>query len=164
MGTGLLPENPNSWSVLSDSVAHVHSGIFATDAKTQVRTQAGNAIPYLWNIHRSRDTQLAVFLGVTAALRRGWADRVIQIGAVVAQAVPTSLGALFLVLVFAINLELFRATGDVQPATNVGLWLNSITPFRSPLCASAALRASHNRSEDRSSTPCGRTTWDAACA
>ena len=25
-------------------------GVFVTDAKTQVKTQAGNAIPYLWNI------------------------------------------------------------------------------------------------------------------
>ena len=77
---------------------------------------------------------LAILLGVTAALRRGWADRVIQVGAVIAQAIPNFLVALFLVLVFAINLKLFRATGYVQPATNIGRWINSITLPVAALC------------------------------
>jgi peptide/nickel transport system permease protein len=51
---------------------------------------------------------VSVALGVLAARRRGWADRVVQVVAVLGFAIPGFLIALGLVLVFAINLGWFE--------------------------------------------------------
>jgi peptide/nickel transport system permease protein len=54
---------------------------------------------------------IAFGLGVAAAVYRGWLDRLVQILSVVGYAVPGFLMALFLVLLFAINLAWLPATG-----------------------------------------------------
>lgn len=54
---------------------------------------------------------IAFALGVAAAVFRGWLDRVVQVLSVVGYAIPGFLLALFLVLIFAINLDWVPATG-----------------------------------------------------
>ncbi|PPL20396.1 ABC transporter permease [Microterricola pindariensis] len=71
-------------------------------------------------------TILSVVLGVVAAVRRGWVDRLVQILSVVGVALPNFWVAVVLVLMFAIAIPLFPATGFVQPQDSVGGWLLSI--------------------------------------
>lgn len=70
---------------------------------------------------------VSVVLGVLAATRRGWVDRVVQFVSLVGAAIPAFLIALGLVLVFAINLHLFKPTGYIQATTSVSGWIASIT-------------------------------------
>ena len=70
---------------------------------------------------------VGILLGALAATRRGWLDRAVQILAVIGQAIPGFLLALGLVLVFAINLDWFPATGYTRPSESVSDWLLSIT-------------------------------------
>ncbi|RFA08137.1 ABC transporter permease [Subtercola boreus] len=69
----------------------------------------------------------ATLLGVTAAVRRGWVDRLLQLLSIGASAVPQFVIAIILVTVLAIRLRLFPATGYVSPAVDPRLWLLSIT-------------------------------------
>ncbi|HEY8720789.1 ABC transporter permease, partial [Pengzhenrongella sp.] len=70
---------------------------------------------------------LAIALGVLAATRRGGIDRTIQLVSILGFAIPGFLIALVLVIVFAINLHLFHATGYVQITDSVSGWLKSVT-------------------------------------
>jgi peptide/nickel transport system permease protein len=70
---------------------------------------------------------IAVVLGVLAATRRGWVDRVVQVLSVLGFAIPGFLVALGLVVVFAINLKLVKPTGYVQFADSPTGWLSSVT-------------------------------------
>lgn len=70
---------------------------------------------------------LAVALGIAAAVRRGWLDRLVQVLAIVGFAVPGFLVALGLVLALSIQLGWFPATGYVQPAQSLTGWIHSIT-------------------------------------
>lgn len=70
---------------------------------------------------------LAVVLGVLAARRGGWVDGIVQIISVVGFAIPGFLIALYLVLIFAINLKLFKATGYIPITTSFSGWLSSVT-------------------------------------
>lgn len=70
---------------------------------------------------------VSVLLGVLAARKGGWVDGLLQFLSVVGFAIPSFLIALFLVIVFAINLGWFRATGYVPLATSFGGWLSSVT-------------------------------------
>ncbi|MCW4386118.1 ABC transporter permease [Salinibacterium sp. SYSU T00001] len=69
---------------------------------------------------------LAIALGALAAGRRGWTDRVVQVLSVIGGAIPGFLIALILVLVFAISLRWFPATGYVRPEDSLGGWLATI--------------------------------------
>ncbi|MFC0038556.1 ABC transporter permease subunit [Actinomadura rayongensis] len=70
---------------------------------------------------------LATVLGVVAATRGGWVDRVVQFLGVLGHAVPNFLISLGLVTLFAISLHWFRPTGYVRFADSPQLWLSSIT-------------------------------------
>jgi peptide/nickel transport system permease protein len=70
---------------------------------------------------------VAVLLGVLAARRGGWVDRVVQVVSVIGVAIPGFLLAIGLVLVFAINLGWFKPTGYTQFTESPGGWLASIT-------------------------------------
>ncbi|MGX5682847.1 ABC transporter permease [Schumannella luteola] len=70
---------------------------------------------------------VSVFLGVLAAVRGGGVDRVIQVGSVLGFAIPGFLIALGLVIVFAINLKWFKATGYIPITTSFAGWLTSVT-------------------------------------
>jgi peptide/nickel transport system permease protein len=70
---------------------------------------------------------VSVVLGVLAARRGGWVDRLVQVLTVLGFAIPGFLVAIALVLVFAINLGWFPPTGYTQFAESPGGWLTSIT-------------------------------------
>jgi peptide/nickel transport system permease protein len=69
---------------------------------------------------------IAVILGVIAATRGGWADRLVQFLSVLGFAIPGFLVALGLVTLFAINLHWFQPTGYVQFSDSPSGWLGSI--------------------------------------
>jgi peptide/nickel transport system permease protein len=70
---------------------------------------------------------IAVVLGVLAARRGGWVDSVVQFFSVIGFAIPGFLIGLVLVIVFAINLGWFKATGYVQFTTSPSGWVASVT-------------------------------------
>ncbi|KRC51746.1 ABC transporter permease [Leifsonia sp. Root227] len=70
---------------------------------------------------------VSVALGMTAAVRGGWLDRVIQLFAVGGEALPNFWIGLFLVSVFAVSLHWFPATGFVPFSTSPIGWLQTIT-------------------------------------
>jgi peptide/nickel transport system permease protein len=70
---------------------------------------------------------LSVILGVTAAVRGGWMDRVLQFISVLGTAVPAFIVAIALVFAFAIHWRAFPATGYVSPNVSPSGWLASIS-------------------------------------
>lgn len=70
---------------------------------------------------------VGTILGVLAATRRGALDSSIQVGSFVSAAIPGFLVALVLVLIFALGLGWFPATGYIRPDTSVIGWLSTIT-------------------------------------
>jgi peptide/nickel transport system permease protein len=70
---------------------------------------------------------LAVILGVLAARRGGWVDGGVQFISVLGFAIPGFLIALYLVLIFAINLGWFKATGYIPITQSFTGWLSSVT-------------------------------------
>jgi peptide/nickel transport system permease protein len=71
-------------------------------------------------------TLTSVTIGVVAAVRRGWVDRVLQTTSVVGLALPSFWVALVLVMVFAISLKWVPATGFVPISDSPGRWFSSI--------------------------------------
>lgn len=70
---------------------------------------------------------ISVFIGVVAAVRGGWMDRVLQFFAVLGYAVPSFIVAILLILSFSVSLRVFPATGFVSPSESIAGWLTSIT-------------------------------------
>ena len=70
---------------------------------------------------------VAVALGVLAAMRRGWLDRLVQFLSIAGFAIPGFLVALGLVLLLAINLRWFSPTGYVPFATSPVGWFATAT-------------------------------------
>lgn len=89
---------------------------------------------------------LSVLIGVTAAVRGGWIDRVVQFLAVLGAAIPPFIIAIALVFAFAISVRLFPATGYVSPDQSPTGWLESVTlPVLALLTGSVASAASQFR-------------------
>ncbi|UUU29764.1 ABC transporter permease [Streptomyces sp. CA-210063] len=89
---------------------------------------------------------LSVLIGVTAAVRGGWIDRVVQFLAVLGAAIPPFIIAIALVFAFAISVRLFPATGYVSPDQSPTGWLESVTlPVLALLTGSVAGAASQFR-------------------
>ncbi|MGP4043868.1 ABC transporter permease [Streptomyces sp. 2A115] len=72
-------------------------------------------------------TVLSVVLGVAAAVRRGWLDRLVQLTAIAGYAVPSFLMALMLSATLAVELNWLPATGYVPLTTSADGWIRSIT-------------------------------------
>lgn len=70
---------------------------------------------------------VGTLLGLFAATRGGWLDRVVQVVSVVGFAIPGFLLALGLVLYFSINLGWFKATGYIPLTTSFSGWVSSVT-------------------------------------
>jgi peptide/nickel transport system permease protein len=70
---------------------------------------------------------LAALVGIGAAVKRGWIDRVLQLVSIAGSAVPEFVIAILIVTVFAIKLHWFPATGYVALSDNFGGWVASIT-------------------------------------
>ena len=69
----------------------------------------------------------SVVFGILAARRGGAVDGTVQFLSILGFAIPGFLIALFLVLIFAINLGWFKATGYIPLTTSVTGWLSSVT-------------------------------------
>lgn len=69
---------------------------------------------------------VSVILGVLAARRGGAVDGTVQVFSVLGFAIPGFLIALYLVLIFAINLHWFKATGYVPMTESFSGWLSSV--------------------------------------
>lgn len=70
---------------------------------------------------------VATALGVVAAVRRGWVDRVVQVGAIIGDAIPGFVLAIILVTVFAVQLAIFPAVSTIQPGATAVAWIGSLT-------------------------------------
>jgi peptide/nickel transport system permease protein len=70
---------------------------------------------------------IAVALGVWAAVKHGWVDKVVQAVTVLGFAIPGFLIAVGLVILFALNLKLFQPTGYVALSDSPSGWLRSVT-------------------------------------
>ncbi|UYN98581.1 MAG: ABC transporter permease [Devosia sp.] len=70
---------------------------------------------------------ISALLGIAAAVRGGWADRVIQLISVVGFSLPNFWLGLILVVVFALNLRWLPATGYTDFSTSPVGWLASLT-------------------------------------
>ncbi len=70
---------------------------------------------------------VSALLGIAAAVRGGWADRVIQLISVVGFSLPNFWLGLILVVVFALNLRWLPATGYTDFTTSPVGWLASLT-------------------------------------
>jgi peptide/nickel transport system permease protein len=90
---------------------------------------------------------LATLLGMLAAVRGGWIDRVVQMLAVAGFAIPNFVVAIFVVSLVAIQLRLLPATGWVPLELSPELWLKSlILPVLSLVLATVASSAQQIRS------------------
>jgi peptide/nickel transport system permease protein len=69
---------------------------------------------------------IATLMGMAAATRRGWVDRVVQVGAVVGDALPGFVFAIVLVAVFAVQLRLFPAISTITPGSTVDAWVATL--------------------------------------
>jgi peptide/nickel transport system permease protein len=70
---------------------------------------------------------LATVLGVAAAVKRGWVDRLVQVLAVLGAAVPGFIIGVLLVYVFALRLGWFDAVSTIAPGAGTTAWLTSLT-------------------------------------
>jgi peptide/nickel transport system permease protein len=69
---------------------------------------------------------IAAAIGMLAAVKRGWIDRMVQTVSLVLDAIPSFVIAIILVTFLAIQLKLFPATGFVPFADAPGLWAASV--------------------------------------
>ncbi|WP_427007875.1 ABC transporter permease [Pseudarthrobacter sp. H2] len=70
---------------------------------------------------------IATLIGVAAAVKRGWVDRVVQIGAIIGDSVPGFVIGIILVTVLAIQMGLFPATSTISPGAPASAWVLSLT-------------------------------------
>ena len=70
---------------------------------------------------------IATALGVFGAVRRGRVDQAIQVGAVIGDAIPGFVLAIFLVTIFAVNLGWFPAVATIRPGAGAEAWIVSLT-------------------------------------
>ena len=90
---------------------------------------------------------VSVTLGVTAAVRGGWADKVVQFFSVLGTAVPPYIVAIVLVFSFAVAWRMLPATGYVAPEQGLTAWALSITlPVAALLAGAVAGVAAQFRS------------------
>jgi peptide/nickel transport system permease protein len=90
---------------------------------------------------------LATVLGMIAAIKGGWVDRLVQVLAVAGFAIPNFVVAIVIVTVFAINLALLPATGWVPLSDDPVIWgLSMILPVTALVVSTVASAAQQIRS------------------
>jgi peptide/nickel transport system permease protein len=70
---------------------------------------------------------VATLLGVAAAVKRGWVDRLVQVAAIVGDSIPGFVIGILLVTVLAIRTTVFPATSTIGPDAGAGAWVMSLT-------------------------------------
>lgn len=70
---------------------------------------------------------VATLLGVAAAVKRGWVDRLVQMAAIVGDSIPGFVIGILLVTLLAIRIRLFPATSTIAPDAGAGAWVMSLT-------------------------------------
>ena len=140
-----LPEQYGSWVT-----GLVHGGFGQSFFTGQpVTTTLGIRVPVtlaLMLLTLFFTVVFSVLIGVAAAVRGGWLDRVLQLLAVFGAAVPSFIVAIVLVFAFAIALRVFPATGYVSPDQSLLGWAASITlPVLAILVGSVASAAAQFR-------------------
>jgi peptide/nickel transport system permease protein len=70
---------------------------------------------------------IATLIGVAAAVKRGWVDRVVQVGAIIGDSVPGFVIGIILVTILAIQMGLFPATSTISPGVGADAWVLSLT-------------------------------------
>ncbi|MFJ5692423.1 ABC transporter permease [Arthrobacter sp. NPDC093125] len=69
----------------------------------------------------------AALIGVVAAVKRGWVDRVVQVGAIIGDSIPGFVIGVILVTILAIQLGLFPATSTISPESGPDAWVYSMS-------------------------------------
>jgi peptide/nickel transport system permease protein len=69
----------------------------------------------------------AALIGVAAAVKRGWVDRVVQVGPIIGDSIPGYVIGVFLVTLLAIQLGFFPATSTISPEVGPEAWVYSMT-------------------------------------
>jgi peptide/nickel transport system permease protein len=69
----------------------------------------------------------AALVGVLAAVKRGWVDRVVQVGAIIGDSIPGFVIGVILVTILAIQLGLFPATSTISPEAGADAWVYSMS-------------------------------------
>ncbi|MBT2521936.1 ABC transporter permease [Arthrobacter sp. ISL-28] len=69
----------------------------------------------------------AALIGVIAAVKRGWVDRVVQVGAIIGDSIPGFVIGVILVTILAIQLGLFPATSTISPESGPDAWVYSMS-------------------------------------
>ena len=72
-------------------------------------------------------TVIATLAGVAAAVRRGWVDRTVQVGAIIGDSIPGFVIGIILVTILAIQLGYFPATSTISPGAGADAWILSLT-------------------------------------
>lgn len=70
---------------------------------------------------------VSVLLGVAAALKKGWVDRIVQLLGLIGFAVPNFLIALGIILLFAVKFHIFQAVGYTPATQGFVLFLKTAT-------------------------------------
>lgn len=70
---------------------------------------------------------VATLVGMAAAVKRGWVDRAVQVGAVIGDSIPGFVIGIFLVTAVAIQLQIFPATSTISPDAGADAWVLSLT-------------------------------------
>lgn len=128
----------------ADWLAHAVRGDFGTSwfSGEDVTLAVANRMPVTLSLMLGATlvtALLAFLLGVWAGVRRGAADRLVQILGVAGYALPGFLVTLVLVLVFAVRLDWFPAIGYTPFTESPSGWLATVTlPIASLSVASVA--------------------------
>jgi len=94
---------------------------------------------------------IATILGMLAAVKGGWIDRLVQVIGITGFAVPNFVVAIFLVTVFAIQTPIFPATGWVPFSEDPKQWLMSLAlPVSALVLGTVASSAQQIRSAIKS--------------
>jgi len=123
-----------------------------------VRTSITDKLPITLSIAVLATLVSAVLgtgLGMAAAIRRGWLDKVVQAIGSLGFALPGIWIGLLLVIGFALRLHWFPATGYVPFGQNPGQWLRSLVlPVASIALGSVAAVAAQTRNAVASEAHC----------
>lgn len=69
---------------------------------------------------------ISTLIGMLAAVKRGWMDRAVQIGAVIGYAAPGFVIAVIFVTIFAVQLRLVPPVSTISPGAGAAAWFTSL--------------------------------------